>query len=458
MTPVTWAPNGEVHKNAGNSAPVFVDVFAGAGGLSLGLMRAGLRGLFAVEHEANAFETLKANLIEPVRRGLRYAWPEWLSKEPWEISKLLAMHAEKLDSLRGSVDLLAGGPPCQGFSHAGRRRRNDPRNRLFKLYVDMARVLRPTFLVLENVPGIAIEFGKEERRRINPRRLGRPAKPFSDRIITSLSELGYKVFILQERAAEFGVPQWRPRYLILGILEERAYGMNEAGIRERLLMERAGFLAELGLPAERPVTVRQAISDLETTGTEFIECPDSRGFRQAVYRGPRTHYQQLMHEGLDEAQEPNSVRLVNHRPETIARFKRILAACRKGVVMRPEERDRFGVGKISLTPLHPDQPSHTLTSLPDDFLHYAEPRILTVREYARLQSFPDWFEFRGKYTTGGIVRKYECPRYTQVANAVPPLLAEVIGRVITRLASELNADPARQAGQITEIEPIAVAV
>jgi DNA (cytosine-5)-methyltransferase 1 len=77
--------------------------------------------------------------------------------------------------------------------------------------------------------------------------------------------------------------------------------------------------------------------------------------------------------------------------------------------------------------MHPEKPAPTLTTLPDDILHYRDPRILTVREYARIQSFPDWFRFKGKYTTGGASRRHECPRYTQVGNAVPPLLGQAIG-------------------------------
>ena len=94
------------------------------------------------------------------------------------------------------------------------------------------------------------------------------------------------------------------------------------------------------------------------------------------------------------------------------------------------ERERFGVKKQHLVVLNADNPSHTLTTLPDDYLHYAEPRILTVREYARLQSFPDWFSFHGKYTTGGHLRTKQCPRYTQVGNAVPPRLARFLGTLI----------------------------
>jgi DNA (cytosine-5)-methyltransferase 1 len=106
------------------------------------------------------------------------------------------------------------------------------------------------------------------------------------------------------------------------------------------------------------------------------------------------------------------------------------------------DRKRLGLKKKCVVPLDPEQPSHTLTSLPDDLVHYSEPRILSVREYARLQTFPDWYVFKGKYTTGGSKRVRECPRYTQVANAVPPFLAEVLGRLLAGVAAEvLDARP-----------------
>ena len=80
-----------------------------------------------------------------------------------------------------------------------------------------------------------------------------------------------------------------------------------------------------------------------------------------------------------------------------------------------------------------DDVSPTLTTHPDDYVHYCEPRILTVREYARIQTFPDWFEFKGKYTTGGKLRKVEVPRYTQIGNAIPPLFGELAGMVIKEM-------------------------
>ena len=95
----------------------------------------------------------------------------------------------------------------------------------------------------------------------------------------------------------------------------------------------------------------------------------------------------------------------------------------------------------------------TITTLPDDFIHYNEPRILTVREFARLQSFPDWFEFHGKYTTGGELRKVDCPRYSQIGNAVPPRLAMFLGRYLTSLVEK--DDQFRTEEEAEQTQPLA---
>lgn len=415
----------------------FVDVFAGAGGLSLGLLQAGLRGLFAVEREPNAFETLRFNLIHG-NQCPQFEWPEWLPEQPHDIGQFLRSHGTRLLELRGSVDVLAGGPPCQGFSPAGRRRAGDPRNRLFKLYAEMARLLQPTFLIFENVPWIAIEFGKLRRQKQNPRGIGRPPTTFAERIRLELGALGYRVFVLNEIASDFGVPQARRRYLIIGIRGRLGTAVEADDLYRLLRQERNRVLQHLALPLHRTLTVREAISDLESAGQSRMPCADYPGFEQIVYPGPRTGYQRSLHRGLSRREAPNSMRLSQHRPPTSARFAEILATCRKGVAISPADRERLGIGKVALTPLHPDRPSKTLTSLPDDFLHYSEPRILTVREYARLQSFPDWFEFKGRYTTGSVDRKTMVPRFTQVANAVPPLLARAIGAVAQGLARQTS--------------------
>lgn len=413
--------------------PTFIDLFAGCGGLSLGLMKAGWRGLFAIEQNPDAFKTLRNNLMDENGHNAgcpRFAWPEWLEVGPYEVAAFLRKQRRHLESIRGKVHLVAGGPPCQGFSFAGRRSLNDPRNELFRQHLRVVDILKPELVLMENVQGIdnAFRTGKKRNEEIR----GRHRKSYASRILGMLGEHGYDVQQHVIRAADFGVPQFRPRYFTLGVRQDLL--TTEAGLdlKEELYRSREDFLEHRGLPSNAPITVLQAISDLATFGKRLVTCTDEEsppGFMEIVYEGPLTSYQRLMHNGMN-GQAPNSLRLVNHRPETIARFNKILKTCRKGVQLSAEDRARLGIKKTAIAPLSPNQPSHTLTTLPDDLLHYAEPRIHTVREHARLQSFPDWFEFRGKYTTGGDRRARECPRYTQVGNAVPPLLAEAMGEVL----------------------------
>ena len=127
-------------------------------------------------------------------------------------------------------------------------------------------------------------------------------------------------------------------------------------------------------------------------------------------------------------------RLAKHWPHIVERFTKIIAECkaegRLGVQLNREMRERHGINKMATRVLDPAKVAPTITSMPDDLLHYSEPRTLTVRENARLQTFPDWFAFQGKYATGGERRAKEVPRFTQVANAVPPLIAEMWGEVL----------------------------
>jgi DNA (cytosine-5)-methyltransferase 1 len=112
--------------------------------------------------------------------------------------------------------------------------------------------------------------------------------------------------------------------------------------------------------------------------------------------------------------------------------------------MNEANREQYGLKKHRIYPMSGSEPAPTITTLPDDVLHYSEPRILTVRESARLQSFPDWFQFRGKFTTGGVLRTKECPRYTQVGNAVPPYLARAIGLAMIDTLKEAEEAVARR--------------
>lgn len=417
----------------------FIDLFSGCGGLSLGLMKSGWRGLFAVEQSPLAFKTLEHNLIDKNEHNTtrpHFDWPDWLEKKPFEIKAFVRTHREKLMGLRGNIQLVAGGPPCQGFSFAGKRTGDDPRNELFKYHLEIVEILRPELVLLENVQGIETAFGAGKGRK------GEHRKSYAKKIRDMLEAHDYEVQQDVLKALDFGVPQVRPRYFTVGIRRDLLCYEEAPNLFSLLNNNRTEFLKQRGLPTNRPVTVMEAISDLAVTLKHFVECKDEEsppGFKEIIYEGPKTHYQRLMHEGMINGKPLNSIRLANHRPETIHKFQKILDTCRKGVQLSPADKLRLGIKKNAITPLSPHQPSHTITTLPDDLLHYDEPRIHTVREHARLQSFPDWFEFRGKYTTGGNMRTIECPRYTQVGNAVPPLLSEAIGDGLLYILQELIA-------------------
>src|SRR5580698_1201845 len=141
---------------------VFADAFAGCGGLSLGLLQAGLEGRFAIEHDKFAFATLQANLLSKDAK-FKFSWPQWLPKKPIAIGKLLKTYDTQLESLSGKIDVLVGGPPCQGFSSAGHRRHDDPRNQLFNSYLKLVDALRPRVVLIENVRGFTMDSNTKDK-------------------------------------------------------------------------------------------------------------------------------------------------------------------------------------------------------------------------------------------------------------------------------------------------------
>ncbi|MFG8165284.1 DNA cytosine methyltransferase [Pseudomonas aeruginosa] len=403
--------------------PTFIDAFAGCGGLSLGLMRSGWKGLFAIEKDSFAFDTLKSNLLDG-NRDTQYQWPEWLPQEPSCIDSLLETHKENLELLRGKVDLLAGGPPCQGFSSAGKRNPADPRNTLMNSYLDLVRILEPRIVLIENVHGITLDFTKKE----NPKE----SINYSKVLLDALSE-AYVTSWRMLDSSDFGVPQARNRFFLIGI--RRDIYSEKIKPFESLESLKSTFLRKKGLVNK--VGAAEAISDLEIRRNGKINYPYNFKYEAIGYVAPRTVYQKLMRDGETDA--PSNTRLARHRKDISERFQKIISICHKNGRLNKsigrELREAFGLKKQALRVLDPDKPSPTITSMPDDLLHYSEPRTLTVRENARLQSFPDWYDFKGKYTSGGHRRKREVPRFTQVANAVPPLLAEVIGTTILHCLS-----------------------
>lgn len=131
---------------------------------------------------------------------------------------------------------------------------------------------------------------------------------------------------------------------------------------------------------------------------------------------------------------PDSHSFAHHTAEKAALFQRLLSEYQpRGKRIDGKAREAWGIKQRGLTVLDPNAVSPTITGQPDDYLHYSEPRIMTVRECARIQSFPDWYEIRAKYTTGGDMRKLEVPRYSQVGNAIPPLFAEQAGTVLLNM-------------------------
>jgi DNA (cytosine-5)-methyltransferase 1 len=394
---------------------LFADAFAGCGGLSLGLMQAGCRGLLAIEKDKFAFETLKANLVDPGCR-LRFAWPNWLPKKPISIDALLSKHSGELAALQGSLDLLVGGPPCQGFSSAGKRKHDDPRNRLFRSYLKLVEILKPRAVLIENVRGFTMDFDSGSR-----------VHNYAHKLRQKLAE-DYDVYEELIDVSQFGVPQGRTRYFLIAL--ER--GLCEGNPFDHLRARLPSFLRAMGLQA--PVSSSSAISDLELAHNGRRPSVDTPGFDEIDYSEPLTRYQRLMNDG---AKRPPDLRLARHLPEVERRFAKIIALShadgRLNTSISEKLRNRFGLKKRALRVLDPDRPAPTVTSMPDDLLHYSEPRTLSVRENARLQSFPDWFAFKGKYTTGGHLRRREVPRFTQVANAVPPLVAHALGELLSEI-------------------------
>ncbi|MCG3774145.1 MAG: Modification methylase HaeIII [Nitrospira sp.] len=418
-----------------NSRHKFIDLFAGCGGFSLGFCQAGWQGIFAIEKDASAFMSFKANFLERSSRN-RFDWPDWLDQTAWDIHTVLAEHRTDLEGLRGKVTAVIGGPPCQGFSFAGARSASDPRNQLFEKYVEFVRLVQPRFVLIENVGGIRVKH--ENKFGNNTNTTGAKGQSYAEKIVEALKGAEYCPSEELIYSKDFGVPQRRPRVIFYAYRREER--VPQSAFFEVLRQLRTGFLRSKELPTDRPVCVEEAISDLQKKhGTQPCDDPESpKGFEQGLY-GPReVGLQKLLRGDAQTGGSPNSHRFVRHRRATRERFEHIFEQIEEGKVLRGVQlnafhRAAFKIGKHVVVPLEGKQVGHTLTTLPDDYIHYKEPRILTPREYARLQTFPDSFKLHGPYTTGGQRRKLECPRYTQIGNAVPPLLSEALGLTLMHI-------------------------
>jgi DNA (cytosine-5)-methyltransferase 1 len=367
-----------------------VDLFCGAGGFSLGFHRAGFDIAGATDINPDALNTYSHNFPQ-------------IDIYESDINQIARDTGDFLDALNtsvGEIEIVIGGPPCKGFSTAGSMDPDDPRNSLIESYLKVVEKLDPAVVVMENVEGI----------------LGMEGGKYAQKIQEELRSQGYQVPPPQKIcAAAYGVPQLRTRIFFTGFKSDTPLQLPEPTHHISPNPELKPSHPELDESSLSPVlSVSDAISDLAFLGI---------GEESEKYvMEPQTEYQEDLRRGQKE--------LFNHlstnHGETV---QKRLSMMPPGGTMDdiPEE---YQTSKHTQQRFHPEHPAPTVTTLPEDMVHYEIPRIPTVRELARIQSFPDWFEFRGPRTTGGPHRKERCPQYSQVGNAVPPRLAEAIAEGI----------------------------
>lgn len=400
-----------------NNSKTYIDLFSGCGGLSLGLHNAGWKGAFAIEKSEDAFKTLEHNLI---KKKKHFDWPNWLDQKHHDINQVLEDHSENLTALRGKIDLVAGGPPCQGFSMAGRRIENDSRNDLINSYIKFIDLVKPKLIFFENVKGFTQGFKKNDKK----------GRAYSLYVIDELKKKGYAVQGHLINFADYGVPQKRTRFILVGIQNEFVENnsdINKETFFEEIKNNKENFLINKNLTVNP--SLENAISDLlQSNGQIESETPN---FKAGVYGGIESKYQKHLRKYKKQESKVDSHRFAKHTDVVKNRFQ--IALDEK--LTSSTYRERFKLKKSSTKILEANKPTPTITTLPDDYIHYCEPRIMTVREYARIQSFPDTYQFKGKYTTGGKRRTQEVPRYSQIGNAIPPLFGEQAGIILKQLIS-----------------------
>lgn len=400
-----------------------IDLFAGCGGLSLGLHRAGWEGVFAIERDPMAFETLRANLVDD---GAPYAayqkWPDWLPVAPQNIDDFVRNedYRQGLRALRGTIDLVAGGPPCQGFSVGGKRNGDDERNHLVHRQLDVVAESQPRAVLIENVEGITRAFQSRPREGA--------ANSVAAEVVEALGHLGYDSTFGIADASRFGVPQTRRRALIVAFRSDT--GVEPASFFSALEDLREGHVASLGLPVDRAVTAKEALDDL--VSRRRVVCPDSEKFESSTYRRARNAYAVAMRGDIPDGSIPDSHRYTKHGERILELYMSAHATQPKGRLSK-EFLLASGTKKDKKVLIDPKLPVSTITTHPDEFIHYAEPRNITVREMARLQSFPDDYRFKGRYTINGPRRKFDVARCSQVGNAVPPYFAQAVGAALRKV-------------------------
>jgi len=339
--------------------PTVIDLFSGCGGLSYGFIEAGYDVVLGIDHWQDAIKTFEKNHKNSI--GLV---AELLNETPKEISKKTGVK---------KADIIIGGPPCQGFSIAGKRIVDDERNQLYKTFVNFVEFYKPQAFLMENVPNI-VSIGNGIVR---------------NNIIDDFEKLGYNVVNKVLLASEFGVPQNRKRAFFIGTKGKEIFKFPE--IKNHKFVSSSEAISDL---------TEKSISD----GTKYPLKVKSE-YQEKIRNGSKGLFN---HE------------ITNHKDQTIE----IISMVPDGGNYKslPEFLHKTRKVNIAWTRLNSKKPSFTIDTGHRHHFHYKFNRVPTVRESARIQSFPDTFIFLGSKTS----------QYKQVGNAVPPLLAEVLAKSLKK--------------------------
>lgn len=332
-----------------------LDLFCGCGGLSCGFERAGYNILLGIDNDEKALETFELN-----HKGTKSICGD--------ITEITYKNNIKPIIKGKSIDVIIGGPPCQGMSLSGSRKFDDPRNKLYLSYIRLVEEIKPKAFVIENVPGLVALFGGQ----------------IKDSIIEKFTKMGYNIQYKILCAADYGVPQSRRRVVFVGMREGDFYYPDT--LKEQ-------------------ITCSMALSDLPPLENEI-------GNDVAKYETiPLNDYQKLMREKSDLVR--NHV-AANHSE----RVRTIISLVPNGGNYKdlPEEYRNSRNFNVAWTRFASDRPAPTIDTGHRHHFHYKYNRVPTVRECARLQSFTDDFIFIGNKTQ----------QFRQVGNAVPPLMAQAI--------------------------------
>ncbi|MGE7599599.1 DNA cytosine methyltransferase [Lysinibacillus fusiformis] len=404
-----------------------LDLFSGAGGMSEGFLQAGFHIVSATDYSKEAAETY-INRHKKLGYNVNYFNGD---------IRDLTHSKKKLKEFVGNetIDVIVGGPPCQGFSLSGKRLADDIRNTLFIEYLKVVKFVKPEYFVIENVEGL-LSYKFEKIKGLDGQ-IYEDVSP-QEIIKNEAFKMGYFVDFRVLNAKDFGVPQNRPRVIFLG---------------HKIRRYRSGKYKDLVTPPNFPaaqnifVNTEDAISDLNFIGNGEIQIKYNNEY------GNKSDYQKMLRRGVTPGSNGLPIRsrtlfnhqTSNHNDKTIERFSLLNPGESINDLLErlpPSLKEIYQTKKFRCAKLDKNDISPTVLTLPDDIVHYDmnNPRILTVREFARLQSFDDSFEFKGKRTTGGDRRKYETPQYTQVGNAVPPLFAKAIALEIRKAIIQTEKD------------------